>query len=374
MFGNIKMSNRNISLTILLVFLGSATGDLKAAKSKSCPTFNCRPSTQHWSSSNQCIFYDSSDLHGAYYVEDNCGKDQFCPPLYESNSTCQAKTKPSSPLKWPGEKCNSFQECNPKYSFECKNQVCLGASLNQSCNDSNSCAPGYYCNQNICTKQIPVGEKGCVDDHNCVNNAGCVKTSGQRVGVCVEYMSVENGKETYSCLDHNRSMMCKSGICRTDNTTGFSYCVEKPKSQETLPVECSDHNDCWSEKVQDIQIRGTCHCGFNAKGQSYCTLHPGDSPRHEYLEKFREWLQSDQIHNCNTMRRFHNACMEDFMKGDNLDEFKYKMLYTNSFPLVKNSPDCVLQVYEHEFYKAKQDHHQESSAIVIAVPLVAFII
>ena len=118
---------------------------------------------------------------------------------------------------------------------------------------------------------------GCIDNGACVNVAYCNYTGDLTKSYCVGALTLNPGTTISECIN-GINYLCANLYCTTNNIG--SYCTDKVRSLGTLPVSCSVDRDCKSTSDRFVGgfYIGSCICGNNALGTSYCSLFPGDPP------------------------------------------------------------------------------------------------
>ena len=87
---------------------------------------------------------------------------------------------------------------------------------------------GLYCYAAACTKQLEVGDLGCLEDGDCVNSAGCDASSSvnRDLNICKSYITVDDYESFAGCSKEGEvNYMCKSHFCID---TGVSQCYPAP--------------------------------------------------------------------------------------------------------------------------------------------------
>lgn len=148
------------------------------------------------------------------------------------------------------------------------------------------CDVGLYCNNlDVCAEQIKLNAKGCENDNDCVNYAWCSHDGSLTNGTCIAYFSVNNGVVT-DCKENidtpNVNYGCKTGFCVVVDAAADSFaCVAPPALGNGYQAKCQADTDCIGTTTYEgvgYAFSGTCTCGINPYGDSYCTLMRGDEP------------------------------------------------------------------------------------------------
>ena len=281
----------------------------------------------------QCIYYDAVNIT---YVIQGCSNDtinSYCPPSYESNSTCTVPPEPNVALSWPGEYCLKQNWC--KYGY-CVNNTCVGQVMGAQCEGHGECNPGLRCLNNVCQTQLQIGDSGCETDQDCVNNAGC------DADTCRGYFTIPSMQYVGMC-ENSTSLLCETGFCY------FGTCLDPPLSQMELPVACVSQFDCLSNThfaAEGIKFYTDCVCGYNSVGQQYCEPFIGDDPMQPYLDFLRDWLNNtNDIMQCNTARRLSSECVATVQGNSKAQSFMYYQILADQYPMVVATPACALDVF-----------------------------
>mmetsp|Transcript_14658 Transcript_14658/g.21362 ORF Transcript_14658/g.21362 Transcript_14658/m.21362 type:complete len:341 (-) Transcript_14658:370-1392(-) len=314
-----------------------------AVQGLTCPKYKCSSITT--GGPRICVSFQTTEP-GTYLLDSSkCLENEYCPPNHiEAVSVCEEKVD-QSPPKWPGEKCSSSLQCKHSKGG-CVEGKCQGSAEKESCLTSDNCNPGLFCSNGVCVPQISIGRQGCDFDHECVNNAACITKK------CLPYFSIKVNDLTPQCDDTHRSLLCEEEFCYRNSTSGLSYCGVPPKSKK-LPTKCNSNSDCISEVEDGVSINSTCECGYNRDGQAYCSQQIGDPYNVDIYGILKKWYNSE-AENCNTYRRGNWTCMKDYMSD--WATYNYKKLYSENYPRIYDAEDCVLEVYQNDFYQAEKDY------------------
>ena len=154
-------------------------------------------------------------------------------------------------------------------------------------------------------------------------------------------------------------------------------CISPLQSAKKLPVKCTTNNDCVSKYNKYIGgvTTGTCKCGYNPGGISYCMPFDGDFYGSRLLGLVEEWEGSSGISKCNVDVVYEYSCMASHWSKEKAAEFAYYIYMMNNYQAVLDVEDCVEQVYLQNFITIYNRYHQATSfASVIAGSFVGFLL
>jgi len=163
--------------------------------------------------------------------------------------------------------------------------------------------PNLRCttDKNQCQPLLQLGETGitCTDSNECVLGAGCHK------GTCIEIMSLPNGTVLEECTE-DQNFLCQSMMCKSSGGWSSEYeCAPAHALNGQAPYPCGSNDDCESSDG----ITGTCECGKNEAGQSYCLPMNGDPEAIAYFTALKKFLQgTPAILLCHSDRRYMMSC------------------------------------------------------------------
>lgn len=300
--------------------------------SEDCPKYTCS-SSNTTEIDEVCI----SQL-AANYDLIPCSYGLTCEiPGPNQESTCSNLTS-SSPLSFPGEKCNEDSDC---ITSKCLGSHCSGSPEGDPCTKTRDCDIGLACKSSVCILLKEIDEKGCRNDYDCVNNAGCSYISTSTYGVCTEYFSLSDYTEVKYCYG-NKNPLCKSGTCSNNNDT--LICLPELSNTLQSPYECIVSDYCYSEEddVTGTILKGKCECSLD--GKSYCSLFPGDPETYDYKVHRKAWLNTKEIHKCHSERRFSTECMDDVWDSKKYSYWYYEN-YVNLYAQTRNADACSLSMY-----------------------------
>ena len=266
------------------------------------------------------------------------------------NVTCGPA--PSAPLKHPGDPCQYGDEC---YSGSCLNGFCRGIAEGQSCRSSEECNVGLYCESLnylfTCQPLIYTGSSGCGSDYDCVNSAGCNYGANGPPGVCVTYYTLPLGSQV-ACSVDGLSNLCGSGACYNGGNGLLGICVPPPVSSSPLPTLCTVGGQCTGRNQVGQSFVGTCVCGYNGNGSSYCKPFIGDAPGINYLTATISFLApAGPIGLCQTTRRFSQDCFDLVAQNIGQDPriWYSQYLYFTYYPYLVDNDECVKATYTNEY-------------------------
>ncbi|OMJ91427.1 hypothetical protein SteCoe_6007 [Stentor coeruleus] len=278
-----------------------------------------------------------------------------------TNVTCQAS--PPKPIGYPGDYCLNLTFC---ISGICTNNTCQGVSQGNTCTSSSSCNVGLYCvsmnYEFTCQPLIPVYQHGCGSDYDCANGSGCRYTGitpPGPPGMCTPYFSLAINS-TVPCPSNGISFLCQTGACYSSGSGMYGYCTKAPVSSGKLPVQCTLNGQCTGTNSYKQTFSGTCTCGFNNNGTSYCTPFLGDAPGVAYLKNLKTIFASSAINQCQTTRRFSQDCFGIVAKalGANANIWYASELNFTMYPYYIGNDNCVKQVYTNNFWSLLSGMHE----------------
>lgn len=284
---------------------------------------------------------------------------------------------------YPGESCSSSAECIN--NFVC-NSTCIGYGLNHDCFDSDECNPGLRCDPDsaVCAPTLSIGQNGCYNDFDCMNGAGCNKPADASTGTCVGYYSLNNGISVSNCNDDTMSSnLCASGSCNVTSELGTEgVCVPGFVSPFTEAKSCNYDTDCQGQNSQGLTVNGTCSCGYNVNGKSYCDLYTGDANYKKYIHYLVKYFSSPLVNSvCNVNARFNDNCMERAMSLDTYYFLKQYEYSSQNFPEIQANDACVRATYLQAYWDLynnnqdiddKDEHDDDDSAAVLVVGVLVF--
>lgn len=268
-----------------------------------------------------------------------CDEGNYC--LYNLKAyTGTCKRTDYSTLQYLGASCNKKSDCVSAAEF-CDNNTCIRNSTS-SCVANGDCAIGSFCNTTApapsCVPQQAAGQK-CSSESDCVNSAGCLN------GVCVAYLTLEDGANV--AADTNEHF-CKSGFALN------SACATASLSSS---ADCTVSGLC-TYNANNTQVNSTaaCVCGKNYEGKRFCR-YGADAPQAKSALALKQrYLSLLNSTKCQTEERFVpcSSTAFDLQGGNTHNEFEYKKTLKNahnqivlnsvSFGGIAANDTCVLPV------------------------------
>ena len=319
-----------------------------------CQAYSCA-SIQGWQSGT-CITFTEAVNGFAINPCEPTSQDPYCDFTKAQNNKWRNVTcgpAPSSALKYPGDPCVYGDEC---LLDSCINDFCKGYNEGQSCTSSEQCNVGLYCASNnfifTCQPLLQPYQYGCGSDYDCVNYCGCSYNSTGPPGQCIPYYSAAIGTSV-PCTNTGVTNLCTTGACYYPGQGFYGTCTQAPASINPIPTQCTVNGQCTGKNSIGQNFRGTCTCGYNSNGTSYCSLFTGDAPGQAYLTTMQKFFaKSGPIGSCQTTRRFSKDCynLVSGALGINPNIWYSQMLNFTMFPYLINNDDCVKSVYTSGFW------------------------
>lgn len=258
---------------------------------------------------------------------------QACPPLHLcTQGLC---TLPETPSGLPGDFCVADQDCD---SGKCAEHRCVGRGFQEKCKHTAQCDQGFYCNNNICWKQMSVNSRGCKSDHDCENGSGCGIGAGKGA-ICLPHFSAKRYEWVADCVNYF-SRLCESGSCFAPGGTGRGVCIDPIQSDPIyLYAPCKSHLDCDSI-AGEFTFYGQCQCGGNSEGRKYCAPFPGDPPGKHLVSLLQAWYNSTEIQQCHTLRRESETCISHWARAAELMSAYYAYEYS---AVIEQAERCVVE-------------------------------
>jgi hypothetical protein len=265
------------------------------------------------------------------------------------NVTCGPS--PSTLVHYPGEYCSQNADC---ISEMCTNNVCIGTLQGGSCSSSTQCDIGLFCvSVNYaftCQPLIGAYQFGCGSDYDCVNYCGCQYLSSGPPGMCVPYFALAAGS-TVPCASGGVSFLCATGACYAAGNAAVGTCTVAPTSVTPLGNNCTFSGQCSGTNPQGQSFAGTCTCGYNNFGWSFCQPFVGDAPGKAYVSLLKKYYtQNGPVNACQTTRRFHKDCYEGFSTEMHQIRLNFTMM-----PYYLYNDQCVKAVYTNEFWNTSEN-------------------
>lgn len=318
-----------------------------------CPAYGCGQADS-WLNGT-CVTFAQA---GNRYEIQTCNSPStpFCDiSISEANKwqNVSCKAAPGNPIKYPGDPCSSNFDC---ISGNCTGNVCQGIQLGRHCQSSQSCNVGLYCAssnyQFTCQPLIQPYNFGCGSDFDCVNWCGCRFTSGGPPGTCVPYFSLAQNS-TVQCSSSGISYLCSTGACYAQGSSMYGLCTKAPVSQSALPTQCMFDGQCIGKNTLGQSFRGSCTCGYNTMGSSYCSVFSGDAPGVTFFKTLKKILtNTTAVSLCQTTRRLQFDCFNvvaNYMGASNTTWYLQMLNFTN-YPYYIGNDECTKQVYTKDFW------------------------
>lgn len=314
-----------------------------------CPSWSCAESG--YSMATNCleylegknaVFLTSCSSGLALYGASNttyCNTGSFYNDIYQ---TVQCGASPSVIGLTPGSTCYNNTEC---YSGNCTSKVCVGTKDGKTCTQNQDCDVGLYCTPSqVCSPLIAVGQSGCYSDYECALSASCNIIDATAPGKCQQLFSLTDGVTVPCFYTNGNSTLCASGACIIDDpVTMQGHCTTVPMLKASFPSTCTSNTDCIGQNSKGEVFQGTCKCGFNPSGLSYCTPFPGDAPSAEFLLTYRQISQTNSVDICHTSERFSPSCIQDLAYSKAFNDATAVLQYFNStsYGDFLNNDKCV---------------------------------
>lgn len=239
--------------------------------------------------------------------------------LYSGAQTCVDRYYVPG-LKLDGETCQFDSECRSEL---CIRGNCVGLPFGSVCEFIDDCASELACRaeslvSSTCSYLKNPGEQ-CDNSDDCTNDSLCY------LNTCSKYFSIATG----SYIGNSNSLLCETGY------EEHGYCAEAPKNQQDPNQPCQSSIDCQLDRSN----YGTCICGFNQHGKSYCSSAPGDP---EFLDFKEALLKVTKINSkCHSSIAFSERC-PDLTRTNEIGTFLNSYYLYVYRPLIIDAPDCIL--------------------------------
>jgi hypothetical protein len=310
-----------------------------------CQAYGCA-NLQGWQAGTCITFAEGSNMF-AIKPCTNLPGSSYCDYTKAENNKWRNVTcgpAPTTLVHYPGEYCVQNADC---ISSVCTNNVCIGTPQGGSCSSSSQCDVGLFCVSNnyafSCQPQIGANQWGCGSDFDCVNYCGCQYSAGGPPGLCVPYFSLASGS-VVPC-SNSVSLLCGTGACYA-STANVGTCTVAPVSVTPLGQNCTFNGQCSGTNTNGQSFAGTCTCGYNNFGWSFCQPFIGDQPGVDYLKQVKKYyIANGPVNACQTTRRFSSDCINGF--SSNLEQL---MLNFTMLPYLQYNDQCVKAVYTNWFW------------------------
>lgn len=293
--------------------------------------------------------YDTEDTIHLSICSNNTEPICNSPLILSTNITCSAYHAINRVNRYPGEDCNTDEECESESN--CVYHICSGYPIGTRCRNHLQCDIGLYCyDQTRCTAQKLEGEK-CRSDQECRNDLGCNIDYTTQKGSCVKYYSIHNGEDVGTCYSSDReafNSLCSSGVCSLYDKTvssGLGVCSENISSQGDLPITCTQNEDCIGIDSKNTTYTGTCTCGIEEDGTSYCELWSGDDPQLEIREAYLTHFNTSGVHFCHTNNRWDQTCFSHTLSISNATELARNKVLVQDYPRLQSKSECIENIY-----------------------------
>lgn len=317
--------------------------------SQSCPTYSCHEGG--FDISPICgMLSESNDFVLQVCDDPNQG---FCDVTgtITQNYTCVSSPPFKFPQAYPGEYCRSNSDC---ITDQCVGGYCVGQNAGGSCTGNSDCDVGFYCSPGFyCTAQVSYGQT-CTHDFMCANNLACNRTLFED-GTCVYYYTIPIGGKVGMCIDmltEGVSNLCSTGACRLDSPIDSIGTCTPPLYTPTLtyPRICSNDFQCQGIDGLGYVSNGTCSCGMDMHGFSYCDSFSGDPPAQTLQYLYELHVNSTGIFQCHTQRRFDSFCLVSNIGHTAGHLFEKMRALTTDTARYQGNDFCAKQIFNHQFF------------------------
>ena len=309
-----------------------------------CPKYVCDSSLPL----SQCVGWELSDSNT--YSINPCDESMnlFCPIAMDtfSNSTCVSDVPLGKP-KYPGDPCTTAQDCLSPVNT-CTAGVCKGVFFGLACSSHADCNVNEICSH-YPVSPAPHTKCGPMKQlaNPCTNNPpGSICQNGLVCynGSCSKVFQNEVF-EIFAIDELYAPYMCKTGYYE-EYSPGLGNCLPAPKSPHVpYPIKCNIGEFCLSD---DGFHKMPCECGYNADGQGYCPLFPGDEYYQKYLELLNGYLSNPTINtNCHIFNVGQEACGYDEASFEQLRQLRAKI---ELFPQIQDNSDCIKKTYTADYW------------------------
>lgn len=153
-----------------------------------------------------------------------------------------------------------------------------------------------------------------------------------------------------------------------------NMCIDYIHSEMKTPQKCTQALDCSSTDYFNapsfIAFYTDCQCGYSSTGTAYCNLFPGDSSYKHFLKKWKEWTESDEIHECHFTRKFEDKCIKEKWNEDDYYELVYYKNLSTNLALYQDNDSCVIDIYTKEFYEDQDELDSDLAGMLLASGLI----
>lgn len=203
----------------------------------------------------------------------------------ESNSTCAPKQEQKTIKRFPGEACDTDNDCYAETKTDifgiCSNKtkLCLGKLKGDDCGATHQCVKGLYCKKgetkSTCEYQLS-SEKNCTQTYECANNLACLNNTCKDA-----FYSLNVGDEITVEYDQliSKERFCKTNKVRQNAKDGKFRCISRNHTDARNAslnddlIQCNFNQKCnytISDNVTTDEDNLPCDCGYNKNGFGYC--------------------------------------------------------------------------------------------------------
>lgn len=330
----------------------AALGLLLSVSADTCPKYTCEEKPI---SEGVCAWPDETDFT-VHLSICSSSLNPYCdiPVVVSGNVECTTYRAADLEDRYPGEACNIDDECIGE--SHCVYHVCSGYVVGSRCSAHSQCDVGLYCNDDgRCAAQKRLGET-CKYDEDCKNDLGCNDIDADTdIGVCVKYYSLAIGAPLSKCISvvgESFNSLCSSGVCTPTDSTVFDgpgVCSESVTSQKTLPTSCTKDADCVGTNSSGTLYTGTCTCGVEEDGTSYCELWSGDTPYIEVREEYVNHFNNVGVHFCHTEDRLDQTCFARTLTSDKATGLARNKILVKEYPRLQSESKCIQNIYNRDY-------------------------
>jgi hypothetical protein len=133
----------------------------------------------------------------------------------------------------------------------------------------------------------------------------------------------------------------------------YGLCTKAPVSVNPLPATCLFDGQCTGKNSLGQTFRGTCTCGYNTFGGSYCSVFAGDKPGVTFFNTLKKILtNTTAVSLCQTTRRLQFDCFNIVASavGASNTTWYLQMLNFTNYPYYIGNDECTKQVYTSDFW------------------------
>mmetsp|Transcript_14019 Transcript_14019/g.14045 ORF Transcript_14019/g.14045 Transcript_14019/m.14045 type:complete len:95 (-) Transcript_14019:42-326(-) len=80
---------------------------------------------------------------------------------------------------------------------------------------------------------------------------------------------------------------------------------------------------------------------------------PGDAPNQPWMNIFNQWINSPELLNCNTVKRFDSNCVQTYWSAKQYNAFVYYSLQNSLYNRLVGVEDCVLNTFAENYVQAQ---------------------